>query len=491
MYKTRHSQPEFVDFYLPFGGKLRKNNRWIILSNLIPWSEFEESYSKKFKSKNRRGAPSLSVRIALGSLIIKEKLGSSDIETVQQILENPYLQYFLGYHEYTEELPFDSSMMVHFRKRLGEDIAGKINERITLPNKKKETQKDKTDKNDDDSDNKGILKIDATCTPADVKYPTDLNLLSEGREKLENIIDTLYEEVKNKVDKPRTYRKVARSKYLSEAKKRRHTKSVLRNSIGKQLNFIRRDLKHISDLLELAPLSKISSKQYKDFLVINELYRQQKGMHKKKLHKVDDRIISISQPHIRPIVRGKAKAKTEFGAKVSISVVNGFTYLDHFSFDPYNEGTLLVDHVKKYYKRFGHYPEAVQCDQIYRNRENIKYCKDKNIRLSGPPLGRRKKKDKNLKQQIKQDAIERIEVERIFGLGKRRYGMNLILEKLPETSLAAVALSILVMNLDKILRGILLCLILFTNKALYFIKYIKNRITYFKNIKYRFYYNVA
>ena len=266
---------------------------------------------------------------------------------------------------------------------------------------------------------------------------------------------------------------------------------MLRNSIGKQLNFIRRDLKHISDLLELAPLSKISSKQYKDFLVINELYRQQKGMHKKKLHKVDDRIISISQPHIRPIVRGKAKAKTEFGAKVSISVVNGFTYLDHFSFDPYNEGTLLVDHVKKYYKRFGHYPEAVQCDQIYRNRENIKYCKDKNIRLSGPPLGRRKKKDKNLKQQIKQDAIERIEVERIFGLGKRRYGMNLILEKLPETSLAAVALSILVMNLDKILRGILLCLILFTNKALYFIKYIKNRITYFKNIKYRFYYNVA
>ena len=424
-------------------------------------------------------------------MIIKEKLGSSDIETVQQILENPYLQYFLGYHEYTEELPFDSSMMVHFRKRLGKDIAGKINGRITTLNKKKETKENKNDDNDDDTENKGILKVDATCTPADVKYPTDLNLLNEGREKLEKIIDTLYEEVKSEIVRPRTYRKIARGKYLSEAKKRRHTKRTLCNAVGKQLNFIRRDLKHVSSLLEFAPLSKMSSKQYKDFLVINELYRQQKKMHKKKIHKIDDRIVSISQPHIRPIVRGKAKAKTEFGAKVSISVVNGFTYLDHFSFDPYNEGTLLVDHVEKYYERFGHYPEAVQCDQIYRNRKNLKYCKDKNIRLSGPPLGRRKKKDKNLKQQIKQDAVERIEVERMFGLGKRKYGMNLIMEKLPETTLAAVALSILVMNLDKILRGILLCLILFAMKTLHFIKYIKNRIIYFKNMKYGFYYNAA
>ena len=168
-----------------------------------------------------------------------------------------------------------------------------------------------------------------------------------------------------------------------------------------------------------------------------------------------------------------------------------FTYLDHFSFDSYNEGTLLVDHVEKYYNRFGHYPEAVQCDQIYRNRKNLKYCKDKNIRLSSPSLGRRKKKDKNQKQQIKQDAVERIEVERMFGLGKRRYSMNLIMEKLPETTLSAIALSILVMNLDKILRGILLCLILFTLKTLHFIEYIKNRITYFKNMKYGFYYNAV
>ena len=144
-------------------------------------------------------------------------------------------------------------------------------------NKKKDTKKNKSDDNYDnydDSDNKGILKVDATCTPADVKYPTDLNLLSEGREKLENIIDTLYEKVKNKIDKPRTYRKVARGKYLSEAKKRRHTKSVLCKAIGKQLNYLRCDLKHISSLLEFTPISNISSKQYKDLLVINELYRQ-------------------------------------------------------------------------------------------------------------------------------------------------------------------------------------------------------------------------
>ena len=117
----------------------------------------------------------------------------------------------------------------------------------------------------------------------------------------------------------------------------------------------------------------------------------------------------------------------------------------------------------------------MQCDQIYRNRKNRQYCKGKNIRISDPPLGR-KKKDKNLKQQIKQDAVERIEVERMFGLGKRRYGMSLIMEKLPKTTLAAVALSIMVMNLDKILKSVLLCLCFIMLKTLNFIKYKKNRI---------------
>jgi transposase, IS5 family len=114
---------------LKFEGKLAEDNRWVILSELIPWSEFEEEYAKNF-SEIGIGAPAKPFRIALGSLIIKEKLGTSDRETVEQIKENPYLQYFLGIEEYSNKAPFEASMLVHFRQRIGEEIVNKINRKI-------------------------------------------------------------------------------------------------------------------------------------------------------------------------------------------------------------------------------------------------------------------------------------------------------------------------------------------------------------------------
>jgi transposase, IS5 family len=114
---------------LKFEGKLATDNRWVIMSELIPWSEFESEYAKNF-SEIGIGAPAKSFRIALGSLIIKERLGVSDRETVEQIRENPYLQYFLGIAEYSDKSPFEASMLVHFRQRIGEEIIDRINRRI-------------------------------------------------------------------------------------------------------------------------------------------------------------------------------------------------------------------------------------------------------------------------------------------------------------------------------------------------------------------------
>ena len=90
MYKHNLKQLEFENFNLPFDGKLRSDNRWVKLAKFIPWEEFEVAYSKKL-SGSGIGPPAMSVRIALGALIIKEKLGTSDEETVEQIRETPYL----------------------------------------------------------------------------------------------------------------------------------------------------------------------------------------------------------------------------------------------------------------------------------------------------------------------------------------------------------------------------------------------------------------
>jgi transposase, IS5 family len=113
-------------FDLPFEGKLSSNNRWVIMSKLIPWSDFEGEYASLFSQE--MGAPAKKFRMALGSLIIKEKLGTSDKETVEQIRENPYLQYFIGLSSYNNDYPFDDSMLSHFRQRIGMELVNKINQ---------------------------------------------------------------------------------------------------------------------------------------------------------------------------------------------------------------------------------------------------------------------------------------------------------------------------------------------------------------------------
>jgi hypothetical protein len=467
---------ELESFTLPFSGKLNPNNKWIIMSNLIPWDKIEEKYSKNFSGE---GAPAKSARLALGALIIKERMNLSDRETLEQIMENPYLQYFIGKKSYeSDKEPFDASMMVHFRKRFDEKTMMEINALIAetaLEKKKNEDDSDnpntpsaseKTATEKQEETNEGSMLLDATCTPADISYPTDLGLLNEGREKTERIIDVLYAEIKAKhgdYKKPRTYRENGRKEYLRVAKSKKAGKRVIRKAIRKQLSFLRRNIKTINKMFnkfqELEPTKPIplSRMEMRKFWVIQIMYDQQAEMYKEKKHTIEDRIVSISQPHVRPIVRGKKNADKEFGAKVSISIIDGITYVEELSWNNYNEGLTLVATVENYKKRYGHYPKSVIADKIYRNRENIRYCRERGIRLSGPALGRPKEATlKEEKKQAYEDSRERNAVEGKFGEGKRFYGLGRIMSKLKSTAETEILLQFVVMNLERKLR-VLFC----------------------------------
>ena len=455
--KEQKTQLSFDDFYLPFGGSLNQKNRWVVLAALVPWEKFENKYAEQF-SESGMGAPAKSFRIALGSLLIKEKLNITDEETIDQIRENPYLQYFIGMEGYRDEIPFDSSMMVHFRKRITLAMLGEINEQIQEAYSKKKAQKENSiqQNNIETPTNQGKLLVDATCTPADISYPTDLSLLNEVREKTEAIIDRLHSELKGTEKKVRTYRIKARKEYLKVSKKRRKGEKELRRAIRKQLSYVKRNLLYIKNLESKTSFVSLSKKQYRDLLVCSEVYRQQELMHRKKDHQVEDRIVSISQPHVRPIVRGKAGAAVEFGAKLTISVVDGFTCIEKLSWDNYNEGIDLIEQIEKYKNRFGYYPESVHGDKIYQNRTNRKYCKENNIRMSGPQLGRPAKEKEELREKkkiTKQDEKDRIPVEGKFGNAKRKYGLNRIMAKRADTSETTIAIIILVLNLERILSG--------------------------------------
>ncbi len=487
MYRNSLSQLEFEDFHLPFGGRLRSDNRWVKLAKLIPWAGLETLYAKNFSS-NGQGAPAKSVRIALGALIIKERLGTSDEETVEQIRENPYLQYFLGLPEYQEEAPFDASMFVHFRKRFDMETLNAVNECILEEARKRKAKKSKEAKKtasstaDDPSAspeadrtnnrnacdetaaaNSGKLVIDATCAPADIAFPTDLNLLNRAREKAEKIIDLLHAGRTVRAPKPRTYRNRARKDYLTAAKNRKLPRRKRRKALRKQLNYLKRDLKHIDSLSREVSLGCLSRGLYQDLLVIQEVYRQQQEMYDQKVNRIADRIVSLSQPHVRPIVRGKVTAPTEFGAKISIAVVDGFSFLDRLSWDAYNEANDLKAQVEAYRRRFGCYPASVHGDKIYRTRANRTFCKAKGIRFSGPPLGRppkiteaNKAELAARKRQQALDEIERNQVEGKFGQGKRHYGLGCVMTKLAATSESAISITFLVMNLKMLLSSFIL-----------------------------------
>lgn len=466
MYRHNQKQLQFENFYLPFGGKLRSDNRWVKLAKFIPWGDFEPAYAKTLVSQDK-GPPAMSVRVALGTLIIKERLGTSDEETVEQISENPYLQYFLGFESFKLERPFDPSMLVHFRKRLSMDFVCKINEQINqkafeeVPSENDDDQPN-SGASDKKRENRGKLLVDATCTPADITFPTDLKILNTAREKSEEVIDVLHRPHKGIMKKPRTYRIRARRDYLAVAKSKKVSKNNLRKAIRKQLGYLRRNLKTIAKLSEKSSLLLLSKRQYHNLLVIHEVYRQQRWMYDNKQNRIDDRIVSICQPHVRPIKRGKAKASTEFGAKISVSLVDGYAFLDHLSWDNFNESLDLKPQIKAYQKRFGCYPESVHADKIYRTRGNINYCKSHNIRLSGPPLGRppkEKELQKEIRKQTRQDEIDRIPIEGKFGQGKRRFSLSKIMCKLAETSATAIAIAFLVLNLEKWLSAILFYLI--------------------------------
>ena len=221
--------------------------------------------------------------------------------------------------------------------------------------------------------------------------------------------------------------------------------------IRKQLGFVKRDIGYIDGYL--AKGYELQKKEKKQLDTIRKVYEQQKYMFDNKTHRVEGRVVSISQPYIRPIVRGKVKTPVEFGIKFDLSLdEDGMGRIEKITFDPYNESEVLSKAVESYKARNGHYPERVLADQIYRTRANHVYCKEHKIRISGPKLGRPSGKlsaaDKKLEYI---DNTDRIEVERSFSLSKRCYGLGLIKTKLEDTSYGAVGLSIFVTNLFRIL----------------------------------------
>lgn len=285
MYKlSNKSAISFFDFNQPAGMHMNPENRWIILAESIPWDDLELMYADLFKSKTGNVAKPL--RMALGALIIQKKYGFSDRELVAQITENPYLQYFIGLPGYQETQPFDATTLVLFRKRLTSEVLAEINEYILAYNRKDDADNngrkppgsggtssagnagDDTDDTSESSENSGTLILDATCAPVYIRFPQDISLLNEAREKLEKMIQFIHKNYGKPL--PRTYKRTARKSYLDYAKRRKHSKKQIRKAISKQLGYVRRDIRYLTEFIKEG--CELSRKQQFQFDTICTLY---------------------------------------------------------------------------------------------------------------------------------------------------------------------------------------------------------------------------
>jgi IS5 family transposase len=384
-------------------------------------------------------------------------------------------------------------MMVHFRQRFsGEDLK-RINELVAERGKAMLIEAVSSLPDDDDSGdpdgeagkqlsigdlvkpadwpedkNWGTLSIDASCTPADITYPTDLKLVNEARESTDRIIDDLCKQgSKRRKHRPRYDRGAARANFLSVAKQKKPRRRKLQAAIRRQLDDLKRNLDAIDALIaSWASLSGLKTHWLQKLLVISELYRQQSILLNTKSRSIPDRIVNLVQRQVRPIVRGKARAACEFGAKISVPMMNGFAFLHRISWDAYNESEDLIHQANKYKQENGCFPERICTDRIYINRKNRNFCTRNNIRLSGKRLGG-PPKDPEMnaahKQQVSADQRKRNEVEGCFGSGKQKYSLDLIMAWLPKGAETSISMAFVVMCAEKIRRLLRLFLVIISS----------------------------
>lgn len=451
-----HGQLTFDDMKGSLEG-LPKTNRWVVLGDTLPWLEFEKLYNKRLNNADR-GADNIPARTVISALIIKHRLNLSDRETIQAIQENPYMQYMCGLTEYTVQPIFDPSLFVTIRKRITiEDINA-----MTLELARKTGENDGVDsEGKGDGGANGVvdrtlpsdLKADATCADAEVRYPTDIDLIEDGSKYIDRMIDKVCGH--KGMRKPVTVeRQRIRAIYLNVVKRKFRGKGLVKDSITRMLPLLYRDILTLLNLIGVDDdtYGRFNITQKRTIQAVIDMYHQQDEMQRLGTHTCENRIVSIHQPHLRPIVRGKAKAKVEFGAKIGVSIVSGYSFIDRHSWDAYNESSDLTLHINLFEKRFGKSPRRFFGDKIYLSRDNRKILKEKKIQIMGRQLGRPPKNPSAEQIERERTGVSlRNEAEAQFGTSKRGYRANNIRAKLPDTARCWTGMCYFARNLTKFL----------------------------------------
>lgn len=438
--KDRDTQALFKEL-MPYGGKLNEDNRWLKLRELVPWEELEEEYSKYFSSN--MGRPGLDGQLVVGVICIKHMMKLSDETVVEAVLENPYMQAFCGLESFATDRIFNDSSLSKLRKRLGKRYFRQLEKKVLKVLKERKLIRAR-----------GVM-LDATVFPSNIKYPFDVGLLNDAREWLVKQIKKISKKLNTWT---RTRCRKAKEQYLNFSKRKKKTKGLVREATKQMLQHVRRNTRQLTGLIDELRKRGIDVREVisQEVEKIKKILEQQWDMYRRRSHIIKDRIVSYSQPEVRPMVRRKAGKDVEFGPKGQISLVGKFLFLDFLSFDNFNEGTKLMDSIRLYKERFGRKPKEAIGDGIYGNRDNRHYLKTEEIKSALKPLGRKAKTEEYEKEKrwIRKKQRLRNRIEGFIGHAKEHYGLDRIRYKIEGGSEIWVRLGLLAMNLDTALKAV-------------------------------------
>ncbi len=449
--------PNLFSDIMPFGGKLDESNSWIKFSELIPWKKLIALHDSYFNNKRLQTVKD--GRLILGLTLGKFRTGLSDRGILDYFYENPYFQYFCGLDQFASKSMklVHNSLLSKRRKQLGAAYFQKFEEEILEILKSHKLAKGKK-----------CCLLDATVFCSNITYPNDVKLLNTVRSWSCDKISEL-KKLLNLSTPIRTYKRKAKQVYLNFAKKKKKSKKLIRNSRRKMLQFTRRNISQLENLLKNVQ-KKISTQNFKlsfiqeadlnslykqikqKLVTAKEIYSQQSEMHKEKKNKIQDRIVSFEQPWVRPIIRGKEGRSVEFGAKAHISSTDGFAMIDKVEHRAFSEKLELKDSLKQHHTRFDCHPKKVLIDDAYSSHDNKALLKKCGIEHSLKFAGRQTDKKKiYLKRKMRR---ERSKIEGVIGNLKKDYGMKLVTLKIKEGAEIQARIAASLFNINRAIKMI-------------------------------------
>ena len=432
MYRAKNRSEEYLfKELMPFGGQLAEGNRWLKIKALIPWGELEREYAGYFAA---RGRPSLDGRLVIGLFLLKHMTVLSDKNVVLELQENVYWQAFCGMEHFDTGRKLDPSSLTKIRHKLGVQFTRELEKKTYRVLIEKKIIR-----------GKGML-VDATVMPEKIRYPNDIGLLNDVREWA---VRWLKEVAAGTGEKIRTYRRKARKLFLNFSKKKLRTRRMIERTKKQMLQYVRRNLEQLQGRVH--QLDYLVQKEVEKRLQIAKMvYAQQKQMYDEKVQRCAQRIVSWWREYVRPIKRGKGgKKEVEFGPKVCLSHVDGFTFLDEFNHENYSEARIdiIEKQIRNYEERFGQKPPSIPGDQLYGNHENRKLLKGLDIRAAFKPLGRKSGESERQECYVRRKQRERNRIEGDIGNLKEHYGCAEIRYHYKEGSEMWVRLGLLAKNL--------------------------------------------